>query len=247
MKKLPSGYKIMEMIIEILNEAYQKNDMTANGHIQFNLTYENLKIECYLEVTPESIILKEGTIENPTVILSSTLYDFLDMASEKLNPIIGVMLRKLKFKGNIFFFKKVLQQKNLFDIDIEIPKDDTTKHELVPSKNWKRPKRILVLNASSRADKGYTEFYFKPFLEGLKSCDTEVEMVYLNKVKIKDCKGCWYCWTGSDGNCIYDGNDEFKELLDKHENVDMIVYALPLYTDGMPASLKNFFDRSVRV
>jgi multimeric flavodoxin WrbA len=40
--------------------------------------------------------------------------------------------------------------------------------------------------------------------------------------------------------------DDFYELFEKVNHADMIVYALPLYVDGMPSILKNYFDRSVR-
>jgi putative NADPH-quinone reductase len=45
---------------------------------------------------------------------------------------------------------------------------------------------------------------------------------------------------------VFDEKDDFYKLFKKVNKVDMIIYALSLYVDGMPSLLKNYFDRSVR-
>jgi multimeric flavodoxin WrbA len=79
----------------------------------------------------------------------------------------------------------------------------------------------------------------------MREAGANVEEIYLAKLNIRSCTGCWQCWMRENG-CMFDGKDDFRELFEKVNKADMIVYALPLYVDGMPSMLKNYFDRSVR-
>jgi multimeric flavodoxin WrbA len=92
-------------------------------------------------------------------------------------------------------------------------------------------------------EKGNTGLLLKPFLEGLKDEGCEVEVFYTCRLRVKPCLGDKACWTKTPGKCVQD--DDVKMLLPKIQEADIIVFAAPVYVDGMPATLKNLFDRLI--
>ena len=242
MKETITPISIMELMVDKLQQKYPEHDHKREGIIQFHLKHEDERIDCFIESTQENLIFNEGVADNPTVIVKSSFYNWLDLAGGKLNPVLGVMTRKLIFKGDTSFFK-VLPKKDFTD-DLKIPKDPVTQFEKNPVKNWKVPKKVVVLNASPRGTNGYTDFYLAPFIEGMKKY-TDVELVHLNKYKVNPCDGCFACWMNKPGECKYHKKDDFYDLAEKLYPAELIVYAFPIYADGMPGILKNYFDRSV--
>lgn len=242
MKELQSPYQIMEKMVEKLQENYPKHTKRSKGTIQFRFTHESENMDCFIESDETTLALKPGIAENPNVSVESSFYNWLNLAGGKLNPIVGVMTRRLKFKGDISFFK-ILPRKTNND-ELGIPKDPVSSFERNPVRNWSRPKKVIVLNASPRAKNGYTDFYLTPFIKGIAS-ETEVELINLKDYKINPCKGCFACWMDKPGICIYHDKDDFHALAEKMYEANMIVYAFPIYADHIPGVLKNYFDRSV--
>jgi putative sterol carrier protein/FMN-dependent NADH-azoreductase len=242
MKEVLSPLDVMEKMVEKLQKLYVNHNHKAEGIIQFHLKHFKENIDCYIISDFESLLFRVGVSQNPTVTVKSTFYNWLDLAGGKLNPILGVITGKLKFKGDTSFFK-VLPQKSFNNEDF-VPKDPVTKFEKKPVKHWRKPCKVVVLSASPRENNGYTDFYLKPFIEGMEE-HTIVELVQLNKYKINSCNGCFSCWMNVPGKCIYHEKDDFHKLAEKMLEADLIVYAFPIYADGMPGILKNYFDRSV--
>lgn len=242
MKELQSPYNVMETMVEKLQENYPTHNKRLQGTIQFNFTHKGKEVNCYIESDDQHLTLRNGIAENPTVSVAASFYNWLKLAGGELNPIVGVLTRKLKFKGDISFFK--ILPKKISNKDLGIPEDPVSKFEENPSKYWVRPKKMIVLNASPRGDKGYTDFYLKPFINGLQK-GAEVEHIYLKDYNINPCKGCFACWMDKPGVCIYHNKDDFHALAEKMYKANLIVYAFPIYADHIPGVLKNYFDRSV--
>ncbi|HAF30121.1 MAG TPA: hypothetical protein DCG75_13855 [Bacteroidales bacterium] len=242
MKEVLSPLDIMRNMVEKLQTFYPTHDKKAGGIIQFHLRHLNENIDCYIKSDEKELRFFEGTAINPTVTVKSTFYNWLDLAGGKLNPVLGVMTGKLKFKGDTSFFK-ILPRKKLGK-ELDIPKDPVTKFEKNPQKYWTKPEKIIVLSASPRAQNGYTDYYLSPFIKGMRK-NAEVELVHLAKYKINPCTGCFSCWMKIPGECIYHSKDDFNVLAEKMFTADLTVYAFPIYADSMPGILKNYFDRSV--
>jgi multimeric flavodoxin WrbA/putative sterol carrier protein len=242
-KELKSPYGIMQSMVEILDAQYPAHKGKGNGTIQFYFSHRNQEWTCHIKADENHLTFYTGTIDNPTVTLRCDFFRWLDLSSGKLNPVWGVMTRKLKFEGQVSFFKTL--PKSNFNVNIRDKDDPRTTFEKNATQNRKRSQSIIIINASPRADNGYTEQFSSRFAEGMKDAGAKVEEIYLSKLKIKTCTGCWRCWIEEKG-CVFDNKDDFYELFEKVNEADMIVYALPLYVDGMPAILKNYFDRSVR-
>jgi len=244
MKTIPTSMEVLSNLFNYISEGYSTLEEKEEGTIQLFLTHEGEKIECYLEADLKELKYVEGRIKNPTVTLSSTLYNWLDLAANRLNPIKGVMTKKLKFKGDTSFFSSILSN-GTSDVDVSEYDDPVTGFERAPSKHWKKPSKTLVINASPRGERGYTYFYLNAFLKGLERGGNEVEVVSLHKLNINPCRGCWQCWLSGTGKCVYSDKDDVKKLYDKINDADLIVYAFPLYSGGIPGILKNFMDRGV--
>ncbi len=242
MKEILPPLLIMEKMVEKLQSYYPSHEHKKEGTIQFNLKHLEKSIDCYIKSDKESLNFFEGIVENPTVTVKSSFYDWLDLAGGKLNPFFGVVSGKLKFSGDTTFFK-VLPRKQLKNRVI-VPVDPVTKFERNPTRYWQIPGKVIILNASPRGENGYTEFYLNPFINGMQK-HTEVEMVRLNKFKINPCIGCFSCWMDAPGKCVYREKDDHHKLANKMFEADLTVYAFPIYADGMPGILKNYFDRSV--
>ncbi len=102
---------------------------------------------------------------------------------------------------------------------------------------------MLVINGSPRKERGATGGILSVFVEGMEDAGAEVDIIYSNGLDIGDCRGCFNCWTTTPGKCIQE--DEMTEVLGKIADSDLLVYATPVYVDGMTGSLKTLLDRSI--
>ncbi len=105
-------------------------------------------------------------------------------------------------------------------------------------------KKVVAIQASPRAPKGsMTEIILDEFLKGCKSQGADTETMYLNKYDIKNCMGCFSCWTKTPGKCVI--NDDVMEIAKKVRDADLVVYASPLYHFGMYSKLKTYMERTL--
>ena len=105
--------------------------------------------------------------------------------------------------------------------------------------------KVLAFNASPLMEKGNTALLLKPFMEGLQEEGCEVEVFHISRLHVEPCLGDRACWTKTPGKCVQ--NDDVKMLLPKIQEADLIVFAAPVYVDGMPGPLKNLIDRLIPI
>jgi multimeric flavodoxin WrbA/putative sterol carrier protein len=242
-KELKSPYGIMQSMVEILDAQYPAHKEKGTGIIQFYFSHKNQEWICYIKADENHLEFCIGTADNPNVSLECNFFHWLDLSSGRLNPVWGMITQKLKFKGQTSFFKTL--PKLDFNVNIKDKVDPYSDFEKNVVKNRGKPQSVIIINASPRSNNGYTQAFVSRLAEGIGEAGVNVEEVNLSKLQIKTCTGCWHCWIEEKG-CIFDGKDDFYGLFEKVNHADMIVYALPLYVDGMPSILKNYFDRSVR-
>lgn len=108
---------------------------------------------------------------------------------------------------------------------------------------WAPVRRVLVLQASARLQRGATETVLRATVGGMEEAGAEVQVVYLAQREIGFCLGCFHCWGDPAGRCALD--DDMGGLLEQIVQSDLLLLATPLYVDGMPGRLKNFFDRTL--
>lgn len=106
-------------------------------------------------------------------------------------------------------------------------------------------KRIVIVNGSPRGKKGNTAKLINTFLKGYQSVeiDNQIEHIELKKENIKNCIGCFSCWTKTPGKCIHkDGMNDFLQIL---MDADLVIWGTPIYHYGMTSILKTFVERTL--
>ena len=101
---------------------------------------------------------------------------------------------------------------------------------------------VLAFNSSPKTDKGNTTLILTPFLEGMKQAGANVELFYTKKLHINPCQGEANCWFKHPGECFQD--DDMNGLLPKFREADVLVFASPVYCDGINGPMKNLIDRA---
>jgi multimeric flavodoxin WrbA len=102
--------------------------------------------------------------------------------------------------------------------------------------------RVLAFNSSPKTDKGNTTLVLTPFLEGMREAGADVELFYTKKLHINPCQGEANCWFKHPGRCFQD--DDMNVLLPKFRAADVLVFASPVYCDGINGPMKNLIDRA---
>ena len=103
---------------------------------------------------------------------------------------------------------------------------------------------ILLINGSPRGENGNTIRLSNAFCEGItEKIKANIESINLNKLDIKDCKGCFVCWKDTPGVCCI--KDDMQEMLEKIKSADIIIWSFPLYYFSLPSRIKAFMDRQL--
>jgi multimeric flavodoxin WrbA len=101
--------------------------------------------------------------------------------------------------------------------------------------------KIVAINGSPRAKKGMTDQVLGRFLKGAEEGGAEIETIYLAKLEINPCIACLHCWFRTPGVCRHD--DDMPGLMKSLGSADLLVFACPVYVDGMTGQMKTMFDR----
>jgi len=105
--------------------------------------------------------------------------------------------------------------------------------------------KVFALNASPRkAGQSKTEMMLRHLTEGMTEAGAQVDVVNLREKKIRNCIGCYTCWTKTPGRCIHK-DDMTQELLPRLLAAEVVVYATPLYNRLMTSSMKDFVERTL--
>lgn len=104
--------------------------------------------------------------------------------------------------------------------------------------------KILVINGSPKNEKSNTLVLTKAFLEGIcKKENPQIETIHINKMNIKDCLGCFYCWKEGMGKCCI--KDDMESIIQKIIEFDIIIWSFPLYYFSLPSRIKAVMDRQL--
>lgn len=100
-------------------------------------------------------------------------------------------------------------------------------------------KKILIISTSPRKG-GNSDILADEFEKGAVSLGNEVEKVSLYNKEIGFCKGCFACQQTK--RCII--HDDADVIVQKMLNVDVIVFATPIYFYEMCGQMKTLLDRT---
>lgn len=105
-------------------------------------------------------------------------------------------------------------------------------------------KKIVVIQGSPRKEGiSKTDILAKAFIDGARKAGAESETIYLREKKIRQCQGCFTCWTKTPGKCIF--NDDVADIMQKTNEADLVVFASPLYHFGIIALMKKYIERTL--
>jgi putative sterol carrier protein len=107
--------------------------------------------------------------------------------------------------------------------------------------------KVFALNSSPRTGgQSKTEIMLDALAAGMREAGAKVEVVNLRKKNVKNCIGCFSCWTRTPGTCIHK-DDMTGELFPKWLDADLVVYASPLYHFTVNAAMKAFIERTLPI
>ena len=107
--------------------------------------------------------------------------------------------------------------------------------------------KVMAINSSPRGEgMSKTGMMLNALILGMREAGAEVETIHLRQKKIKNCIGCFTCWTKTPGACVHK-DDMSKELFPKWLEADVAVYATPLYHYTVNAAMKAFIERTLPV
>jgi multimeric flavodoxin WrbA len=105
--------------------------------------------------------------------------------------------------------------------------------------------KILALNSSPRGEgESKTELMLTHLVNGMQEAGAQVEVVDLRKKTVKNCIGCYTCWTKTPGVCVHN-DDMSNELFPGWLESDLVIYATPLYNYTVNATMKAFMERTL--
>ncbi|MGI6401627.1 MAG: flavodoxin family protein [Thermoguttaceae bacterium] len=99
-------------------------------------------------------------------------------------------------------------------------------------------KKVLIISTSLRANSN-SDALAREFARGAKEAGNEVEVLSLQGKNIAFCRGCLTC--GTTGVCAI--KDDAIEIEKKILNVDVVVWAPPIYYYEMSGQMKTLIDR----
>jgi multimeric flavodoxin WrbA/putative sterol carrier protein len=107
--------------------------------------------------------------------------------------------------------------------------------------------KVVAFNSSPRGDEtSKTKMLLDALVAGMRDAGADVETINLRQKKIRNCLGCYVCWTKTPGVCVQKDdmtNELFPELLAS----DIAIYATPLYHWTVNATLKTFIERRLPI
>lgn len=199
----------------------------------------------FLIVSKGNAKFGEGEHNSPSIIINTPVSVWLDISSGKLNPTWGYLTRKYHIKGPLRYLKmlnKVFGKKFTNEEIIGI-NEEIEDFEINKKRKWKKPDKVLIINASPREQNGCTYLFLQHLIKGIEKAGSEVEIINIcnKKITIEPCRGCFVCWNSISGKCVID--DDANEITAKVKDAFLTVFAFPLYVDSMPAKLKALIDR----
>ena len=91
-----------------------------------------------------------------------------------------------------------------------------------------------------------TALMLDALVKGMRDAGAEVETIWLREKTVKNCIGCFTCWTKTPGVCVQK-DDMTNELFPKWLEADLAVYATPLYHFTVNATMKTFIERTLPI
>ena len=223
------------------------NKEKANGVntvVQFFLTGQEPTIG-HLIISDQKCTYNEKEHPNPKTIIRCDSQLWLDISNNDVSGDKAFINKEYQIEGDVTIMLKFA--------DLFAPPTKTNIKEKVEpvTYNYKqfepnKIKNIVVFDGGYRSNKySKTSFMVNHFIDGGKKAGANVECFKLKNYNIKECTGCYTCWTKKPGECIF--KDDMTMFRKKYREADLVVFASPLYIFNVTGILKTFMDRLLPV
>ncbi len=220
----------------------KENAKGVNTVVQFYLTGKE-PTTGYLIISEQKCTYEEGEHPNPKTIIKSDSELWLKISNNEVSGDKAFINKEYEIEGDAtlmlnfasFFEPPKLKKKQ---------KEQKTKAVKFEYKTFEpnKIKTIVVFDGGFRSNKhSKTTFMVNNFIEGAKASGANVEYFKIKNYNIKDCSGCYTCWTKTPGECIY--KDDMTMLRKKYREADLVIFASPLYIFNVTGIMKTFMDR----
>jgi len=210
--------------------------------VQFILTGDEPTIG-HLTIRNQRCTYTEGQHEEATTIIKCDSKLWLDISNNEVSGDAAFINNEYEVEGDagiLLGFAKLFSTEE--DVEVKVKAKSKTTEVSYKKFAPNKIKNVIVFDGGPRKDNmSKTTLATKKFCEGLESEGAVVEYIRLKDKDIKNCTGCYTCWTKTPGQCIY--KDDMPELLEKYRAADLVVFASPLYIFNVTGILKTFMDR----
>ena len=215
-----------------------------NTVVQFFLTGQEPTIG-HLIISNQKCTYNEGEHPNPKTIIRSDSQLWLDISNNEVSGDKAFINNEYEIEGDATIMLKFV---DMFAPPTKSGKKEKTKPVTYNYKHFEpnKIKNIVVFDGGFRSNKNSkTTFMVNHFIDGAKEAGANVGYFKLKNYNIKNCTGCYTCWTKTPGECIF--KDDMTMLRKKYREADLVVFASPLYIFNVSGILKTFMDRLLPV
>jgi len=208
--------------------------------VQFFLTGQEPTIGHFI-ISNQKCNYYEGEHPNPKTIIRCDSQLWLDISNTEVSGDKAFINNEYEIEGDATIMLKFA---DMFAPPAKSKKIKKATPVTYDYKHFepKKIKNIVVFDGGYRSDKNSkTTFMVNHFITGAKEAGANVEYFKLKNYNIKECSGCYTCWTKTPGKCIF--KDDMTILREKYREADLVVFASPLYIFNVTGILKTFMDR----
>ena len=247
MDKIPND----QMKFSSIKELFEAQQMGLNKELakdldivmQFLLTGEE-PTEGYLTIKNSICTYTSGVHPSPNTTIKADSKLWLGISNNELSGTKAYINKEYEVEGDMTILMKFSSlfspTKKEEKVKTRVPlKDVDFKYSTLSPGTIKK---VVVFDGGPRNKKlSKTSFMVDKFIEGVEAAGAQVEYFKLKDYDIKDCVGCYTCFTKTPGKCIFD--DDMSTLRMKYREADLVVFASPLYIFSVTGILKRFLDR----
>jgi len=215
--------------------------------------------EAYLQIEKGGCTLHEDAPRYPDLLVRAPADVWLAISRKERDGQEAFMNKAFTAEGNLGILMRMNQifcgpssaepeQVAASKDDAPTPATDVRATESAlnhPATQKEDTMKVLALNSSARGDgESKTALMLDHLVKGMREAGAAVEVVNLRTKTVKNCIGCFTCWTKTPGVCVHK-DDMTNELFPKWLASDLVVYASPLFVYTLNATMKTFLERMI--
>ncbi len=212
----------------------------VNTVVQFYLTGKEPTIG-YLIISNQECSYDDGEHPNPKTVIRCDSELWLNISNNDISGDKAFINNEYEIEGDATIMLKFAE---MFAPPTKSKNKKKPKPIIYDYKTFapNKIKSIVVFDGGYRSNKhSKTSFMVNHFIDGTKEAGAQVEYFKLKDYNIKECTGCYTCWTKTPGECIF--KDDMTMFRKKYREADLVIFASPLYIFNVTGILKTFMDR----